>query len=215
MAENDAPYNEKYAVLSDDELVELAKTDEYAFEYLVTKYKCIVLSKARGYFLVGADKEDIIQEGMIGLVKAIRDYRPDREASFKGFAEICINRQIITAIKSATRQKHIPLNTYVSLSRPVYESDENDENRTMLDVLECDSSLNPEERVIIEESYRGMDEKIMKALSRFEKSVLEHYLGGNSYAEISHKTGKPVKSIDNALQRIKKKLEKYYEDILL
>ena len=215
MAENDAPYNEKYAVLSDDELVELAKTDEYAFEYLVTKYKCIVLSKARGYFLVGADKEDIIQEGMIGLVKAIRDYRPDREASFKGFAEICINRQIITAIKSATRQKHIPLNTYVSLSRPVYESDENDENRTMLDVLECDSSLNPEERVIIEESYRGMDEKIMKALSRFEKSVLEHYLGGNSYAEISHKTGKPVKSIDNALQRIKKKLEKYYKDILL
>ena len=215
MAENDAPYNEKYDMLSDDELVELAKTDEYAFEYLVTKYKCIVLSKARGYFLVGADKEDIIQEGMIGLVKAIRDYRPDREASFKGFAEICINRQIITAIKSATRQKHIPLNTYVSLSRPVYESDENDENRTMLDILECDSSLNPEERVIIEESYRGMDEKIMKALSRFEKNVLEHYLGGNSYAEISHKTGRPVKSIDNALQRIKKKLEKYYKDILL
>ncbi len=215
MTELEAPYNAKYAAKSDDELVTLAKTDEYAFEFLVTKYKCIVLSKARGYFLVGADREDIIQEGMIGLVKAIRDYRPEREASFKGFAEICINRQIITAIKSATRQKHIPLNTYVSLSRPVYEHDENEENRTMLDIIQCDSSMNPEERVLIEESYRGMDEKIMKALSRFEQNVLEHYLEGDSYAEISKKISKPVKSIDNALQRIKKKLEKYYEDVLL
>lgn len=215
MTELNAPYNAKYADKSDDELVVLAETDEYAFEFLVTKYKCIVLSKARGYFLVGADREDIIQEGMIGLVKAIRDYRPEREASFKGFAEICINRQIITAIKSATRQKHIPLNTYVSLSRPVYENEDNDETRTMLDIIQCDSSQNPEERVLIEESYRGMDEKIMKALSAFEKNVLEHYLSGNSYAEISEKTGKPVKSIDNALQRIKKKLEKYYADVLL
>ena len=113
MTELEAPYNSKYLSRTDDQLVELA----------ITKYKCIVLSKARGYFLAGADKEDIIQEGMIGLVKAIRDYRPEREASFKGFAEICINRQIITAIKSATRQKHIPLNTYVSLSRPVYENE--------------------------------------------------------------------------------------------
>ena len=215
MTELDAPYNEKYAHRSDDELVTLAATDEYAFEFLVTKYKCIVLSKARGYFIVGADREDIIQEGMIGLVKAIRDYRPEREASFKGFAEICINRQIITAIKSATRQKHIPLNTYISLSRPVYENDESDETRTMLDVLQCDSSQNPEERIILEESYRGMDEKIMKSLSTFEKNVLEHYLGGNTYAEISEKTGKSVKSIDNALQRIKKKLERFYEDIIL
>ena len=215
MAEADGMYNAKYADKTDDELVSMAKNDEYAFEYIVSKYKCIVLSKARGYFLVGADKEDIIQEGMIGLVKAIRDYKPEREASFKGFAEICINRQIITAIKSATRQKHITLNTYISLSRPVYESDDGEEKRTMLEVLEADSALNPEERFIIEESYRGMDEKIMKALSRFEKKVLEHYLGGNSYAEISRLTGKPVKSIDNALQRIKKKLERYYSDILM
>ena len=215
MTEHNEPYYEKYSACSDDELVDMAKTDEYAFEFLVTKYKCIVLSKARGYFLVGADREDIIQEGMIGLVKAIRDYRSDREASFKGFAEICINRQIITAIKSATRQKHIPLNTYISLSRPVYENNESDENRTILDILECDASLNPEERFIIEESYRGMDEKIMKTLSRFEKNVLEHYLSGNTYAEISKKIGKSLKSIDNALQRIKKKLEKYYNDILL
>ncbi len=214
MTELDAPYNEKYADKSDDELVTLAINDEYAFEFLVTKYKCIVLSKARGYFLVGADREDIIQEGMIGLVKAIRDYRPDREASFKGFAEICINRQIITAIKSATRQKHIPLNTYVSLSRPVYENEESEETRTLLDIIQCDSSQNPEERVLIDESYRGMDEKIMKSLSSFEKSVLKHYLGGNSYAEISEKIGKPVKSIDNALQRIKKKLERFYEDVI-
>lgn len=215
MTDLGAPYNAKYADKSDDELVALAADDEYAFEFLVTKYKCIVLSKARGYFLAGADREDIIQEGMIGLVKAIRDYKPEREASFKSFSEMCITRQIITAIKSATRQKHIPLNTYISLSRPVYENDDNEENRTMLDIIECDASQNPEERILIEESYRGMDEKIMKSLSTFEKSVLEHYLGGNSYAEISRKTGKPVKSIDNALQRIKKKLEKYYEDILL
>ncbi len=214
MSELNAPYNEKYAGLSDDELVVMAAGDEYAFEYLVTKYKCIVLSKARGYFLVGADKEDIIQEGMIGLIKAIRDYKAEREASFKSFAEICINRQIITAIKSATRQKHIPLNNYISLSRPVYENDESNENRTVLDILQADSNLNPEERIIREESYRGMDEKIMKSLSHFEKEVLRHYFSGNTYAEISEKIGKPVKSIDNALQRIKKKLEKYYDDIL-
>ncbi len=214
MAESEAFYDEKYSSESDDRLVEMAKSDEYALEFLITKYKGIVLSKARGYFLAGADKEDIIQEGMIGLVKAIRDYKPEREASFKGFAEICINRQIITAIKSATRQKHIPLNTYVSLSRPVYENGENGEKRTMLEIIESDSSLNPEERVIIEESYRGMDEKIMKSLSRFEKNVLQHYLEGDSYAEISRKTGKPVKSVDNALQRIKKKLERFYDDIL-
>ncbi|MDP4118672.1 MAG: RNA polymerase sporulation sigma factor SigH [Bacillota bacterium] len=213
MTEAALSYNDRYIEKTDDELVEMAKSDEYAFEFLVTKYKGIVLSKARGYFLVGADKEDIIQEGMIGLVKAIRDYKREREASFKGFAEICINRQIITAIKSATRQKHIPLNTYVSLSRPVYDGGDGD-SRTMLEIIECDSSLNPEERVIIEESYRGMDEKIMKSLSKFEMNVLEYYLGGNSYAEISRKTGKPVKSIDNALQRIKKKLERYYDDLL-
>ena len=215
MAESKKSFEARYEGKSDDELIELAKSDEYAFEYIVTKYKCIVLSKARGYFLVGADKEDIIQEGMIGLVKAIRDYRVEREASFNGFAEMCINRQIITAIKSATRQKHIPLNNYVSFSRPVYDGVENGEKRTVIDVLEGDSSLNPEEKFIIEESYRGMDEKIMKSLSRFEKSVLGYYLSGNSYAEISRLTSKPVKSIDNALQRIKKKLEKYYKDILM
>lgn len=213
MTESEKSFYNAYCLKSDDELVALAKTDMQAFEFLVTKYKCIVLSKARGYFLVGADKEDIIQEGMIGLVKAIRDYKADREASFKGFAEICINRQIITAIKSATRQKHIPLNTYISLSRPVYDDD--DKSRRILDVLECDSSENPENRVILEESYRGMDKKITQNLSRFEKKVLEHYLLGNTYMQISEITGKPVKSIDNALQRIKKKLEKYYNDILL
>ncbi|MBQ3054446.1 MAG: RNA polymerase sporulation sigma factor SigH [Clostridia bacterium] len=214
MTETDTPYFKQYLDKADDELVELAKTDECAFEFLVTKYKCIVLSKARGYFLVGADREDIIQEGMIGLVKAIRDYKCEREASFKGFAEICINRQIITAIKSATRQKHLPLNTYISFSCPVYDNNENGESRTVIDIIESDSSDNPEERVLIEESYRGMDEKIMKTLSKYEKKVLEFYLGGCTYMEISEKTGKPVKSIDNALQRIKKKLEKYYNELM-
>ena len=191
--------------LSDEQLVEHARYgNNIAFEIIIGRYKAAIISKARTYFLRGADKEDIIQEGMIGLVKAIRDYRSDRTSSFKSFAELCITRQIITAIKAATRQKHAPLNSYVSL----YASDDEDDERMLIDQLESDSSCNPEEYYIINESYKSIDEKLLKILSRFERGVLEYYVMGKSYVEIAQLVGKSVKSIDNALQRIKRKLEK-------
>lgn len=195
----------------DEQLVRLAKEgDETAFEDLIIRYKGNVLSKARTYFLIGADREDIIQEGMIGLVKAIRDYREDKAASFRVFADICITRQIITAVKTATRQKHKPLNTYVSLSKPVY--DEDNENRTLADMLESDTGFNPEEKMMLAESYKGISEEVMGMLSGFERKVLEEYLCGKSYVRISEELQKPPKSIDNALQRIKRKLEKRFEN---
>ena len=191
--------------LSDEQLLEHAKSgNNVAFDIIIGRYKAAIISKARTYFLRGADKEDIIQEGMIGLVKAIRDYRTDRTSSFRSFAELCITRQIITAIKAATRQKHAPLNSYVSL----YTSDDDDDERMLIDQLESDSSCNPEEYYIINESYKSIDEKLLKILSRFERSVLEYYVMGKSYVEIAELVGKSVKSIDNAIQRIKRKLEK-------
>ncbi len=197
--------------LDDEQLVRLAKEgDEGAFEDLIIRYKGNVLSKARTYFLIGADREDIIQEGMIGLVKAIRDYREDKAASFRFFADICITRQIITAVKTATRQKHKPLNTYISLSRPVYDDD--NENRTLVDMLESDTSFNPEEKMMVSESYNGISDDVMGLLSSFERKVLGEYLCGKSYQQISEDIKKPPKSIDNALQRIKRKLEKHYEE---
>jgi len=193
-------------LLTDIQLVDEARGgNDRAFEVLIGRYRGSILAKARTYFLRGADKEDIIQEGMIGLVKAIRDFKRERTVSFKAFAELCITRQIITAIKTATRQKHIPLNSYVSL----YHTDsESDDERMLIDLVECDTSFNPEEYMIINESYKGIDAKLLKLLSKFERTVLENYVSGKSYLEISQLINRPVKSIDNALQRIKKKLER-------
>ena len=192
--------------LSDIELVTEARSgNNEAFEILISRYKPSITAKAKTYFLRGADREDIIQEGLIGLVKAIRDFKSDRTCGFRAFAELCITRQIITAIKTATRQKHIPLNSYVSL----YNNESSGEGERMLiDLIEGDSSLNPEEYMIINESYKGIDDKLLKILSKFERSVLEQYVAGKSYVEIAEVVGKPVKSIDNALQRIKHMLEK-------
>lgn len=191
--------------VSDEILVRAAKNgDSKAFEVLASRFRVGINARARTYFLRGADKEDIIQEGMIGLVKAIRDYKPDKRTGFKAFAELCITRQIITAIKTATRQKHLPLNSYVSLYN---KENGDDDGRMLIDTLECDYSSNPEEYMIIAESYKGIDEKILKILSKFEKKVLEHYMEGLSYGEIAEKLNCPIKSIDNALQRIKHKLE--------
>lgn len=191
--------------VSDETLVSAAKDgDSRAFEVLASRYRVGINARARTYFLRGADKEDIIQEGMIGLVKAIRDYKPDRKAGFKAFAELCITRQIITAIKTATRQKHLPLNSYVSLYNT--EGGE-DDGRMLIDTIECDYSSNPEEYMIISESYKGIDEKILKILSKFEKKVLEHYTEGLSYGEIAESLSCSVKSVDNAIQRIKHKFE--------
>lgn len=190
----------------DEEIVMEAKTENNrAQEYLISKYENFVKAKAKSYFLIGADKEDIYQEGMIGLYKAIRDYKPERSTSFKAFAEICITRQIITAIKTATRQKHIPLNTYVSLNKPIYEEES---EKTLLDVLTGLKVSDPEELIISKEQMKYIEDKITKVLSGLELEVLNSYLDGKSYQEIACDLERHSKSIDNALQRVKRKLEK-------
>jgi RNA polymerase sporulation-specific sigma factor len=191
---------------SDEEIVKLAKNgDEMATEYLINKYKNFVRVKAKSYFLVGADREDIIQEGMIGLYKSIRDFRADKLSSFRAFAELCITRQIITAIKTATRQKHIPLNSYISLNKPIYDEDS---DRTMLDILSGTKVTDPEEVFISHELSDDLREKIQENLSELESRVLLSYLEGKSYQEMAKELNRHVKSIDNALQRVKRKIEK-------
>lgn len=199
-----------YEVLSDEDIVEAVRNgDSEALEYLINKYRSFVRAKARSYFLIGADREDIVQEGMIGLYKSIRDFRGDKLASFKAFAEICITRQIITAIKTATRQKHIPLNSYVSLDKPIYDEES---DRTLLDVI-CGSRVcDPEELIINQEEFIGLEDKMSEILSDLERKVLMLYLDGRSYQEIAVDLKRHVKSIDNALQRVKRKLERYLED---
>lgn len=201
---------ERFEEMTDEEIVALAQqSDGAALEYLLNKYKNFVRSKARSYFLIGADHEDIVQEGMIGLYKAIRDFRPDRLASFRAFAELCITRQIITAIKTATRQKHIPLNSYVSLNKPIYDEES---DRTLMDVITEDALSNPESMFIDREDLNAIQGRIGEMLSDLEKQVLELYMDGKSYQEISEEMGRHVKSIDNALQRVKRKLSKYLEE---
>jgi RNA polymerase sporulation-specific sigma factor len=195
--------------MTDEEVVcEAITGDHEALEYLINKYKNFVKSKARSYFLIGADREDIIQEGMIGLYKAIRDFNPDKLSSFRAFAELCITRQIITAIKTATRQKHIPLNSYVSLNKPLYDEDS---DRTLLDILSGVKISDPEELIISREEFEDIEGKMGEILSKLEWQVLMAYLGGKSYQEIAKELKRHVKSIDNALQRVKRKLEKYLE----
>ena len=190
----------------DEEVVEEAKKgDGRAQEYLISKYENFVKAKAKSYFLIGADKEDIYQEGMIGLYKAIRDFKSDKLTSFKAFAEICVTRQIITAIKTATRQKHIPLNTYISLNKPIYEEDS---DRTLIDVLSELKITDPEELIIGQEQIKHIEGEMAKVLSDLEMEVLQSYLDGKSYQEIACDLDRQAKSIDNALQRVKRKLEK-------
>ena len=196
-----------YENLSDEELVKLSVAeDNYATECLLVRYKNLVLSKARMYFLVGADEKDIIQEGMIGLFKAIRDFDINKQTSFKGFAELCIKRQIITAVKTATRQKHMPLNTYISLSNPMYDGDS---EGFLEEILSGATEDDPEKLFISKENAEFLTIKINEVLSGLEKKVLALYLEGKSYQEISEIISKPQKSIDNALQRVKKKMEKF------
>lgn len=198
-----------YDVLLDENIVEIAQAgDDLAQEYLINKYKNFVRAKARSYFLIGADREDIIQEGMIGLYKAIRDFRCDKLSSFRAFAELCITRQIITAIKTATRQKHIPLNSYVSLNKPIYDEDS---DRTLLDIISGSKITDPEELIISQEEFGDIEEKMGEILSSLEWKVLMSYLEGKSYQEIAVDLNRHVKSIDNALQRVKRKLERYLE----
>lgn len=201
--------NTDFEQMEDEYLVDYVREgDSGALEYLITKYKNFVRAKARSYFLIGADHEDIVQEGMIGLYKAIRDFKGDKLSSFKAFAELCITRQIITAIKTATRQKHIPLNSYVSLDRPIYDEES---DRTLLDVISGTRVTDPEELLINQEEFDDIELKMGEILSDLERKVLMLYLDGRSYQEISVDLKRHVKSIDNALQRVKRKLERYVE----
>ncbi|GAE93774.1 RNA polymerase sporulation specific sigma factor SigH [Gracilibacillus boraciitolerans JCM 21714] len=196
--------------LDDNELVLLVQDgDIQALEFLIYKYRPFVRAKAKTYFLVGADHEDIAQEGMIGLYKAIRDFQKDKLSSFKAFAELCITRQIITAIKTATRKKHMPLNSYISLDKPLYE---NDSERTLVDVIEATIAMDPQELLVNRERYADMESKLAELLTDLERRVLLLYLEGKTYQEISSELDRHAKSIDNALQRVKKKLEKYLEE---
>ena len=208
-AETDSVFS-AFAEMKDEDVVQLAQNqDKLAMEYLLTRYKNFVRSRARRYFLVGADHEDIVQEGMIGLYNAIRDYQPERLSSFHAFAELCITRQIITAIKTATRQKHGPLNNYISLNSPMYEEDS---DRTLLDVITENDNQNPEEMIVGRENLFILLQKANTLLSPLEQQVLFAYLDGKTYQEMAALLNRGVKTVDNALQRVKHKLEKLLEE---
>ena len=195
----------RYANLPDEQIVELSSEGEkMATEYILAKYKNLVRAKAKAYFLAGADKEDLVQEGMIGLFKAIRDFDPTKQASFRGFAEMCIKRQLITAVKTAARQKHIPLNSYISLSKPVYEDEA---ERTLVEVIAQREAVDPEEMFIRREKAEALETEISQKLSNLEQTVLSLYMDGMNYQEIAVELDRPPKSIDNAIQRIKRKLD--------
>ena len=195
--------------IEEEIVIEAQNGDVRAQEYVISKYESFVKAKSKSYFLIGADKEDIYQEGMIGLYKAIRDFNYEKSSTFKGFAELCVTRQIITAIKTATRQKHIPLNTYISLNKPVSEDDS---ERTLLDILSTIKISDPEALIIGKEEKARIENAIAKVLSDLEMEVLQSYLDGKSYQEIACDLDRQAKSIDNALQRVKRKLEKCLSD---
>lgn len=194
-------------VPSDEQLVALARSgDDVALGDLLTKYRRLARSKARSYFLAGADREDVVQEAMIGLYKAVRDFNPELETSFRAFAELCITRQVITAVKTATRQKHGPLNSYVSLHRPVGGDDEACA-AVLGDMIPSIAVSDPADLVISAERMRALHDHFDDVLSDLEMEVLRLYVEGNGYQDIAERLQRHVKSIDNALQRIKRKLD--------
>ncbi len=201
-----------YKNKSDEDLAAASQAgDDGALDFLLSKYSSVVHRIAGRYFLIGAEVEDLVQEGMIGLFKAARDYSPDKNAAFRSFAELCVTRQILTAIKSASRQKHAPLNSYVSLDKPVFDDDS---DVTLMDTLGRDTTLNPEDIVINREKFDAIGDRMSKFLSKLECKVLLYYLRGESYTTIAQRLGKDAKAIDNALQRIRHKFEKIvdYDD---
>nr|MBP3681485.1 RNA polymerase sporulation sigma factor SigH [Clostridia bacterium] len=195
--------NENYNELSDEEVIKLIKSgDKNALDYIMNKYKEVVNIRVSKYFIIGAEKEDIVQEGLIGLYKAIKSFDTEKENSFKTFANLCIERQLITAIKTSNRQKHMPLNSYLSLNMSAYEDDEAD---TVIDVFDSSLIEDPLETLTKKEYYMDIENAIDKSLSNFEKKVLNRFAKGESYVQIADKLNAPVKSIDNAIQRIRKK----------
>lgn len=198
-----------HSLVDEEVLSHVQQGNEIAVEYLIKKYERIVRKKANTYFLIGSDRDDVVQEGLIGLYKAICDYDENKRSSFRSFAELCITRQIITSIKSATRLKHTPLNSYVSFYKPVH--DESSE-RILLDTIYCSESEDPSNLIVNREKYQYIQTQLMKALTRLEWDVLCFYLQGCSYEEIAVKLNRQEKSIDNALQRVKRKVEQLIEE---
>ena len=199
-----------YSSMTDEEVISLVKNgDKYAIDFIIDKYKSLVNMKVSKYFIIGAEKEDIIQEGMIGLFKAIQSYNSDKQNSFKTFANMCIERQLITAIKTSNRQKHMPLNGYVSLNTAAYDEDE---DTSVLEVLDSHQTEDPLDTITKKEYYKRVETAIDENLSDFEKQVLSRFIKGESYVTIAEKLETPVKSIDNAIQRIRKKAIKNIVD---
>ena len=203
---------DKYYNLTDEEIIEkIHSGDEDALTYVLNKYKELVNMKVSKYFIVGAEKEDTIQEGMIGLYKAIKSFNTDKQNSFKSFANICIERQLITAIKSSNRQKHIPLNSYLSLNTAAYDNNE-DNSVELLETFNSKTIEDPLDTIMKQEYYKEVENAVNKNLSKFEKQVLERFLKGESYTKIAERLDSPVKSVDNAIQRIRKKAIKNIVD---
>ena len=195
-----------YSVMNDEQLIELIKSgDKYAIDFLIEKYKDLVNMKVSKYFIIGAEKEDIIQEGMIGLFKAIQSFKSDKQNSFKTFANLCIERQLITAIKTSNRQKHMPLNSYLSLSASAYNNEDDDSDSSMIEFFDSHTTEDPLETLTKKEYYQTVENAIDKSLSDFEKQVLRRFIKGESYVNIAESLNTPVKSVDNAIQRIRKK----------
>lgn len=199
-----------YTNMDDEQLIELIKSgDKYAIDFLLEKYKDLVNMKVSKYFMIGAEREDIIQEGMIGLFKAIQSFNSEKQNSFKTFANLCVERQLITAIKTSNRQKHMPLNSYLSLSASAYNNDENGEgDSSMMEFFDSHTTEDPLETITKKEYYQGIEDAIDKSLSDFEKQVLQRFIRGESYVNIAERLNTPVKSVDNAIQRIRKKAVK-------
>jgi len=195
-----------YSQITDEDLIEMIKSDnKLALEHLINRYKDLVNIKVSKYYIIGAEKEDIVQEGLIGLYKAIKSYQPDKQNSFKSFAGICIERQLITAIKTSNRQKHMPLNSYISLNKEAYDNEDDNNSTDLIGVLDANIIDDPLDMITKKEYYQIVENAIDKSLSSFEKKVLNCYMQGESYIEIAQRLDAPVKSIDNAIQRIRKK----------
>lgn len=208
------PFDSKYELMQDEEIINKIKAgDKSALNYLMDKYKELVNMKVSKYYIIGAEKEDIIQEGLIGLFKAIKSYKPGMQNSFRTFASICIERQLITAIKTSNRQKHIPLNSYLSLNMNAYDSEQSDSDTTLLEIYNNATVEDPLETLTKKEYYNHIENAIENALSDFEKKVLFRYIKGESYNKIAEELDTPVKSIDNAIQRIRKKAIKEMPEI--
>lgn len=207
--------DEKLDDLSDEDIISLIRSNNpNAMDYMLNRYKNLVRKKAKALFLIGGDKDDLIQEGMIGLYKAIRDYRKSKDNSFYSFADLCISRQIYSAIKASNRKKNLPLNTYVSLYTPAYsENADMEEKESLVDLMYENKISNPEELVIDKENTHMLEYELVRHLSIFEKDVLDLYLQDVSYLKIAEILKKEPKSIDNALQRIKSKLNKVLKQL--